>query len=90
MRVKVRAHHQIMSEARLRVIQGLSRELGERDQRIAELDGRRREGRMLLHRMVKYVTEDRAQTPGTTRLARLTEKVRDYLDRTHDQKDILR
>jgi len=58
--------------------------------RIAELDGRRREGRALLHRMVKYVTEDRAVTPRATRLARLTDQVRDYLNRTRDPKDILR
>ena len=68
----------------------LRAELAERDQRIAELDGRRREGRQLLRRMVKYVTEDRAETPGNTRLARLTKQVADYLDRTHDPKDVLR
>jgi len=65
-------------------------ELAWRDKRIAELEGRRRESRQLLHRMVKYVIEDRAKTPGKTRLARLTEQVRDYLDRTHEPKDILR
>lgn len=58
--------------------------------RIAELEAVRRELRQLLHRMVKYVTEDRATTPGVTRLARLTEQVRDYLQRTSDPSDILR
>ncbi len=56
----------------------------------AALNIRRREGRGLLQRLVKYVTEDRAETPGKTRLARLTEQVDDYLNRTHDPKDILR
>lgn len=50
----------------------------------AECDRRRmREGRQLLHRMVKCVREDRAVTPGNTRLARLTDSVDDYLRRTH-------
>lgn len=54
------------------------------------LDGRRREGRQLLARFVKYVREDRAKTDGFTRLARLTDSVADYLERTADPKDILR
>lgn len=53
-------------------------------------DRRRREGRGLLRRLVKYVREDRAETPGSTRLARLTDTVDDYLRRTHDPADILR
>jgi hypothetical protein len=40
--------------------------------------------------MVKYVREDRAVTPGVTRLARLTDQVDDYLQRTHNPRDILR
>lgn len=55
-----------------------------------KLDGRRREGRQLLHRLVNYVREDRAETPGTTRLARLTDQVSDYLNRTQEPRDILR
>jgi len=51
---------------------------------------RLQEARMLLHRMTKYVREDRAETPGKTRLARLTEQVADYLARTADPLDILR
>lgn len=61
----------------------------EREQNAA-LDGRRREGRQLLRRLVKYVREDRAVTPGSTRLERLTEQVDDYLRRTEDPNDILR
>lgn len=53
-------------------------------------DIRRREARALLVRMVKYVREDQAVTPGTTRLARLTDEVDAYLKRTHDPSDILR
>jgi hypothetical protein len=55
-----------------------------------ECDGRRREARQLLARMVKYVREDRAVTPGVTRLSRLTDQVEDYLKRTQDPSDILR
>jgi hypothetical protein len=55
-----------------------------------EIDDRRREMRRLLTRLVKYVREDRAQTPGVTRLARLTDQVADYLNRTRDPADILR
>jgi hypothetical protein len=55
-----------------------------------EADGRRREMRQLLHRLTKYVREDCAVTPGSTRLARLTEQVTDYLQRTADPRDILR
>lgn len=58
--------------------------------RVAELEARLREARGLLRRMVKYVTEDEAQTPGFTRLARCTEQVRDYLTRTHNPSDVLR
>lgn len=35
--------------------------------------------RALLVRVVKYVREDRARTPGVTRLARLTEEIEDVL-----------
>ena len=66
------------------------RENAELRERAERLDGRRREGRQLLRRMVKYATEDRAETPGSTRLARLTEQVRDYLSRTGEPTDILR
>lgn len=55
-----------------------------------KLDSRRIEGRQLLRRMVKYVREDRAVTPGKTRLERLTSQVADYLNRTHEPRDILR
>lgn len=51
---------------------------------------REKEARALLTRMVKYVREDRAVTPGKTRLARLTDQVDNYLKRTHDPFDILR
>ncbi|HEU4544315.1 MAG TPA: hypothetical protein VFR23_24505 [Jiangellaceae bacterium] len=53
-------------------------------------DGRRREGRQLLRRLVKYIREDRAETKGSTRLFRLTDQVADYLERTNDPNDILR
>jgi hypothetical protein len=62
----------------------------EQGERIAALDGRRRESRQLLRRMVKYVTEDRATTKGVTRLARLTAEVDDYLNRTAELQDVLR
>lgn len=55
-----------------------------------ELERCMREGRQLLRRMVKYVREDRAVTPGTTRLERLTVAVDDYLKRTHRASDVLR
>jgi hypothetical protein len=58
--------------------------------RLHQLEIRRRESRQLLHRLVKYVREDAAATPGTTRLARLTEQVIDYLNRTSEPNDILR
>mgnify|MGYP001593852565 CR=1 FL=1 len=35
--------------------------------------------RRLLGRIVKYATEDKAQTPGFTRLARVIEEARDIL-----------
>lgn len=54
------------------------------------LHGRRRESRQLLRRFVKYVREDRAVTPGKTRLERLTAQVEDYLNRTSYPRDILR
>lgn len=57
---------------------------------VDRLSIRHHECRALLQRLVKYVTEDRATTPGKTRLARLTEQVRDYLQRTHDPRSILR
>lgn len=66
-------------------------------ERIEQLEGevhalaiRRRESRGLLHRFVRYTTEDRATTPGSTRLARHVERVRDYLQRTTEPSDILR
>lgn len=57
---------------------------------VDRLSIRHHECRALLQRLVKYVTEDNATTPGNTRLARLTEQVRDYLQRTHDPRSILR
>lgn len=62
----------------------------EADRNVRDLDIRLREARALLTRMAKYVVEDRARTHGTTRLARLTDEVRDYLVRTQDQNAILR
>lgn len=57
---------------------------------VEQLNGRRREMRELLRRIVKYAREDGATTPGNTRLARLTERVADYLKRTGEPNDILR
>lgn len=57
---------------------------------LSERDGLRQEARALLVRMVKYVREDRATTPGVTRLARLTDQVDEYLKRTHDPRGIPR
>jgi len=57
---------------------------------VHQLNIARREGRGLLQRMVKYVREDRAVTPGSTRLARLAAQVDDYLNRTHKPSDVLR
>lgn len=48
------------------------------------------EARALLTRMVKYCREDKATTPGVTRLARLVDQVADYLNRTRDSNEILR
>jgi len=47
-----------------------------------------REARQLLLRMTKYVREDRAETPGATRLERLTDEVTDYLKRPPDPRSI--
>lgn len=65
-------------------------DLAEFGRLLHECDGRRREARQLLIRMVKYVREDRAVTPGQTRLSRLTDEVSNYLKRTQDPSDILR
>ena len=59
-------------------------------ERAEKLEIRRREGRQLLHRLIKYVREDRAVTPGSTRLVRLVDDVDDYMKRTNDPNDILR
>lgn len=48
------------------------------------------EARMLLLRLVKYASEDKAVTPGSTRLWRLVDQVDDYLKRTNNPFDILR
>jgi hypothetical protein len=48
------------------------------------------ECRALLQRMVKYVLEDKAVTPGMTRLARCVDEVADYLRRTREPGSILR
>ncbi|MBK9945616.1 MAG: hypothetical protein IPP12_22345 [Nitrospira sp.] len=45
---------------------------------------------MLLLRLVKYASEDKAVTPGSTRLWRLVDQVDDYLKRTNNPFDILR
>jgi len=66
------------------------RKLSASEAALAPLNSRRRESRQLLRRMVKYVREDRADTPGSTRLARLVDQVDDYLSRTNDPRDILR
>ncbi len=60
------------------------------DERLHLLEIRRSELRHLLRRLVKYVREDKAVTPGKTRLARLVEQVDDYLNRTSEPSDILR
>lgn len=67
-------------------------ERGAREERArSEVESReRRECRMLLRRFVKYVTEDAATTPRTTRLVRLTNNTADYLARTQRSDDILR
>ncbi len=69
---------------------GQQERLAERDRRVAELDMRRREGRKLLARMVKYCREDKATTERATRLERLVTQVAGYLNRTHKPSDILR
>jgi len=74
----------------LRALDAARVSLNEAERERDEARVRVREGRMLLHRAVKYVREDRAETPGTTRLARLVETVSDYLKRTHNASDILR
>lgn len=56
----------------------------------AQESNRLREARQLLRRMVKYAREDKAVTPRSTRLERLTEQVADYLQRTHNPRDLLR
>lgn len=63
-----------------------SGELEQERQRSADYDGRRREARMLLSRMVRYARKD-AQHP---RFTGLVDKVSDYLNRTSDPRDILR
>lgn len=70
----------------------LWRQWGLRDltERAEAAERGRQEARQLLVRFVKYVREDRAVTPGVTRLARHTDMVDDYLRRTHDPASILR
>lgn len=48
------------------------------------------EARALLARVIKYAREDRATTPGSTRLERAVEHASDYLARTRDPMAILR
>lgn len=60
------------------------------ERELAAADGRCREGRQLLARMVKYCREDKATTARATRLERLVEQVADYLSRTHEPRDIMR
>lgn len=67
-------------------LRALQRELEQERQRSADYDGRRREARMLLSRMVRYARKD-AQHP---RFTGLVDKVSDYLNRTSDPRDILR
>jgi hypothetical protein len=46
--------------------------------------------RALLTRIVKYAKEDKARTPGSTRLQRAIAQAEDYLRRTHDPMSVLR
>lgn len=63
--------------------------MSERDRPTPDVD--RRNCRALLRRVVKYAREDRARTPGVTRLARLVDQIDDYLARTSDpSEDLLR
>lgn len=47
--------------------------------RVRELEAERETDRGLLRRVVCYVIEDRARTPGFTRLARLVDEIRAHL-----------
>ena len=87
----------ILCDPMASVIDELGAALAESAQKLAaaieraeKLEIRRREGRQLLHRLIKYVREDRAVTPGSTRLVRLVDDVDDYMKRTNDPNDILR
>jgi hypothetical protein len=57
--------------------------------RLKELEGRRREGRMLLAQFVRYVRAERTAS-NTARLYKLCDTVADYLNRTSEPADILR
>ncbi len=70
--------------------QSLLDQLTQTQAELHQVGARAHEARALLQRMVKYVREDEATTPGTTRLERLTSQVADYLQRTHDPMSILR
>ena len=47
--------------------------------KLAELEAERETDRGLLRRVVCYVIEDRARTPGFTRLTRLVDEIRSHL-----------
>lgn len=93
-------HVSAMTTENLHSKADIAEELAWRDMQLAKLrkrmtesesvEVRLRESRALLARMVTYVREDKARTPGFTRLARLTEEVDAYIKRTHDPFEILR
>ncbi len=63
--------------------------LAERDKRIRELEGRRRESRQLLRRLVIRI-QSRERDPGLVLAERDAAMVDDYLARTRDPGDVLR
>ena len=65
-------------------------ELVAAEKRAHALDVRRSEMRMLLTRLVKYVRSYAAGKTTLKRLARLTDQVADYLQRTSEPRDVLR
>lgn len=80
----------VHEERARQALDALATTLAEKEARIKTLEIRRSESRQLLYRLTKYVKEDLATTPGTTRLARLTDQAADYLARTNEPNDVLR
>lgn len=93
-RVEEESHNYVeMMELRdvaLRQAAKAKRELEEAKAERKGFEVRAHERRSLLAKMVKYVRNDNATTPNSPRLARLTDQVADYLQRTADPRDILR